>query len=426
MGKDLVLPSASQIRWQNSEFGMFVHFGINTFNNKEWSDGTLSPKMFNPTELNTDQWVSVAKNAGIKYIILTAKHHDGFCLWQTETTDYSVKSSPYKQGNGDVVAEFVASCRKFDMKFGFYLSPWDRNAACYPDKEEYDLFYSAQLTELLTKYANHNEIFEIWFDGAGSQGRSYNWDMIMDICKKHQPDAMIFNMGKPTIRWCGNERGFATYPNWNIVPALKSAEFNPKNPAINGEGDIWLPQECDVPIHCGRWFHHKGIGAIDYRLRLFSVNQLVEIYEKSIGLGANLLLNLAPNEKGLLSDLNVKRLNEFMGKINSMYSDPIATTAGSGSELTLFLPLEQKVDAIELKEEISKGQRVKSYELYANIKGTWRPIISTEKTLTIGHRKIDKLVSPVVTDSIKVVFKETFAEPIILKFCAYSFKSDGE
>jgi alpha-L-fucosidase len=181
MVKELVKPTPAQVRWQNAEFGMFVHFGINTFNNREWSDGTKSPKTFNPKRLNTDQWIQVAKNAGVNYMILTCKHHDGFCLWQTETTDYSVKSSPYKQGKGDVVDEFVASCRKFGMKFGFYLSPWDRHEPCYKDKEAYDKFYAKQLNELLTKYAEHDELFEIWFDGAGSAGREYDWKSIIEI-----------------------------------------------------------------------------------------------------------------------------------------------------------------------------------------------------------------------------------------------------
>ncbi len=342
MVKELVKPTPAQVRWQNAEFGMFVHFGINTFNNREWSDGTKSPKTFNPKRLNTDQWIQVAKNAGVNYMILTCKHHDGFCLWQTETTDYSVKSSPYKQGKGDVVDEFVASCRKFGMKFGFYLSPWDRHEPCYKDKEAYDKFYAKQLNELLTKYAEHDELFEIWFDGAGSAGREYDWKSIIEICKQH-------------------------------------------------------------------------------RKSLFSVDQLVEIYEKSIGYGANLLLNLAPTDQGVFSEIDVRRLNQFVNKIRSMYGTPIATTSGTGTELELHLPIKQKIDAVELREDISQGQRIKAYELYYNAEGSWRPLRSVSKNLTVGHRKIDRLAESVVTDTVKVVVKEIFAEPIISKFCAYKF-----
>ncbi len=422
MAKELVKPTQAQVRWQNAEFGMFVHFGINTFNNREWTDGTRSPKTFNPKRLDTDQWVQVAKNAGVQYMILTCKHHDGFCLWQTETTDYSVKSSPYKQGKGDVVAEFVSSCRKFGMNFGFYLSPWDRHEPCYKDKEAYDKFYARQLTELLTKYATHDEIFEIWFDGAGSAGREYDWNTIIAICKQHHPSAMIFNMGEPTIRWCGNERGFAQYPNWNVVPKKNIDDFILGKQNLIGEGDIWLPQECDVPIHNRNWFHHKGLWGLLYRKLLFSVDQLVEIYEKSIGYGANLLLNLAPTDQGRFSDIDIRRLNEFTAKIRSMYGTPIATSSGTGTELILKLPGQRKIDAVKLREEISQGQRIKGYELYYYSQNTWIPLKTISKTLTVGHRKIDRLSEQVITDAVKVVVNDMLAEPIILKFCVYSFK----
>ena len=200
------LPTAAQLRWQRSGFGVFYHFGINTFTGREWGTGAEDPALFDPAELDTDQWLAVAAAAGARYAVLTAKHHDGFCLWPTATTGHSVAASPWRGGGGDLVAEFVDSCRRHGIGPGLYLSPWDRNAACYPDVAAYDKFYLAQLTELCTGYG---PLDELWFDGAGSAGRSYDWNAIMDLVGARQPEAMVFNMGRPTIRWIGNEDGLA-------------------------------------------------------------------------------------------------------------------------------------------------------------------------------------------------------------------------
>ena len=203
------IPTALQLRWQDTELGLFFHFGINTFYGKEWSDGSLAPGGFSPTRLDPHRWVETAKAAGAGYVVLTAKHHDGFCLWPTETTDYSVRSSPFRGGRGDVVGELAEACDRAHMPLGLCLSPWDRHEPSYPDAAAYDRFYVRQLTELCTRYGH---LFELWFDGAGSEGRRYDWDAIMEVADRYQPQAMVFNMGRKTIRWVGTRTAWPPTP----------------------------------------------------------------------------------------------------------------------------------------------------------------------------------------------------------------------
>lgn len=389
------------------EFGVFCHFGINTFNNLEWSDGTKSPSSFNPTRLDCEQWVRVAKEAGAKYMVLTCKHHDGFCLWQTKTTDYSVKASPYKNGMGDVVAEFVAACRKHGMKFGFYLSPWDRHEPRYKDKVAYDQFYAAQLTELVMQYALKDEIFELWFDGAGSAGREYDWNLFMGVIEQFQPHANRFNMCNPTIRWVGNEGGYAPYPNWNVT-------------RHNGQ-QVWMPAECDVPIRLRHWFHHVGLWGIIYRFSLMSTKKLVTLYERSIGHGANLLLNLAPTREGLFSKTDVNRVLSLSREIRRRYETPLAGTNGTGTEIVLHLPEPSLVNATIAQEDIREGERVRSYCIEANIAGKWQVVKTLEPTISIGHKKIDKFSFPIHTNALRLVILQWDDKPIIQSFRAFRF-----
>jgi alpha-L-fucosidase len=418
--KSILKPNEDQLKWADAEFGMFCHFGMNTFVNKEWSDGTFPPSKFNPTKLDCEQWVTAAKAAGINYMVLTTKHHDGFCLWQTKTTDYSVKSSPWKNGKGDVVAEFVAACRKHGMKFGFYLSPWDRHEPKYKDKDAYDSFYAAQLTELLTQYANKDEIFELWFDGAGSTGRVYDWKRFMAIIKEHQSRAVIFNMGDHTIRWVGNENGYAPYPTWNVAKSEEKDNYLRSIAQTDIPGEYWIPAECDVPIHHFHWFHHTGLKGIIYKKMLFSKDKLVELYERSIGHGANLLLNLAPTKEGLLSATDITRLNEMVAEVRKRYSKPLATISGRGKELVLKLPQKTSINAIILQEDIREGERIRKYHLEALIDGQWKIITLEEPGISVGHKKIDKFVT-LQTDAIKIIVEDSVAEPIIRNFQAFSY-----
>ncbi|MFE5319428.1 alpha-L-fucosidase [Paenibacillus sp. NPDC056579] len=376
----LAKPTVQQLRWQDMELGMFCHFGINTFCDQEWGDGTDSPELFNPTQLDARQWVRTAKQAGFAYLILTAKHHDGFCLWPTATTDYSVKSSPWKHGQGDVVREVADACREEGIRFGLYLSPWDRHEPCYPDKEAYDDFYAAQLTELLTQYG---PLVEVWFDGAGSQGREYDWQRIMGLVKQHQPDAMVFNMGTPTIRWVGNEDGVAPYPCWNTTDSAKLNMYTDETASWLPETPAWVPAECDVPIRKDRWFWHPND---EHTLR--SLDNLIDIYYRSVGHGCTLLLNVAPDDRGLMPEADIKRLIEFMDEIKRRFSNPITRTDGAeGESVLLSLNEETDINHVITMEDIAHGERIRSYVLEAEVQGQWVELVTGS---AIGHKKIDR------------------------------------
>ncbi|MBS4220432.1 alpha-L-fucosidase [Bacillus sp. FJAT-49711] len=403
----LALPTKSQLAWQNLELGVFCHFGMNTFCDQEWGEGTDSPELFNPTELDAAQWVKLAKDAGFKYFVLTAKHHDGFCLWPTATTDYSVKSSPWKNGNGDVVRECADACKEEGIYFGLYLSPWDRHEPCYDDANAYDNFYCEQLTELLTQYG---PIVEVWFDGAGSEGREYNWERIISIVKKYQPDAMIFNMGQPTIRWVGNEEGLAPYPCWNTESAAKISMFSDEKVKWLRDTPEWLPAECDVPIRKLHWFWHPND---EESLR--SLDELMHIYYNSVGHGTNLLLNVAPDNRGLIPECDAERLLEFGAEINKRFSNPLGMVSGNGSELELTLENEMCIDHIVLMENIEYGERIREFEILALVNGEWTVIAEGS---AIGHRYI-KQVPSLKTHKLKLRVTDSVLPPIIKEFSCY-------
>ncbi|MHA1699891.1 MAG: alpha-L-fucosidase [Promethearchaeota archaeon] len=397
-------PSKAQMAWSDLEIGMFVHFGINTFHDLEWSDGSLDPKTFNPEKLDCDQWVRVAKDLGANYIILTAKHHDGFCLWPTETTDYSVASASWKQGKGDVVRSFLTACKKAGMKAGLYLSPWDRHEPCYENKEEYDRFYTRQLVELLTWY-DHKYV-ELWFDGAGSEGREYDWKKIIGACKKYQPQAVIFNMGEPTIRWCGNESGIAPYPLWNIVHISKY------NGIKNDKSEyIWLPVECDVPIRYHTWFYNTK-----NEFAVAPPEEIIKFYLFSVGRGANLLLNLAPDRRGLIPDADANAAKEFGLMRNRLFSEPLATVSGVGNRFEIMLDNTRPVNYIVIREDLRYGQNVCSYNIdVRDGSRDWFRLISGQ---TIGHKKID-FFKTVDVKKIRLEITDYFNEPHVQEFSLY-------
>ena len=400
----LALPSKAQIAWQNLDLGVFCHFGLNTFCDQEWGEGNDSPELFNPKELDAAQWVKLAKDAGFKYFVLTAKHHDGFCLWPTATTDYSVKSSPWKNGQGDLVRECADACEKEGMHFGIYLSPWDRHEPCYEDMEAYDDFYSKQLTELLTQYG---PIMEVWFDGAGSEGRVYNWERIVGIVKQHQPDAMIFNMGQPTIRWVGNEDGVAPYPCWNTESAAKISMYSNESVDWLPGTPEWLPAECDVPIRKKHWFWHPNDEE-----SLLSMDELMDIYYRSVGHGTNLLLNISPDDRGLVPEVDANRLMEFGAEIKRRFSNPLVSISGTGKELELKLESETTINHISIMEDISFGERVRKFEVEAYVNGEW---ISIAAGTAIGHRHIKQIV-PIKTRRLKLKVSESVGTPLIQEF----------
>lgn len=346
-------PTPGQLAWQEAGFGLFLHFGLNTFHGREWSDGTLDPATFDPSDLDAAQWVDVAQQAGAKYLVLTAKHHDGFCLWPTATTAYSVASSPWRGGHGDVVRELAEAGRAAGMPLGLYLSPWDRNAACYPDPAAYDEFYLRQLTELCIRYG---PLFELWFDGAGSEGRTYDWDAIMKVIDTHQPQAMVFNMGRPTIRWVGNEDGLAADPCAYTVDRLGKSMFTTEADTLDGAR--YLPPECDVPIRAHWFWQPDDLGTLK------SAEHLLAIWYRSVGLGAGLLLNLPPDRRGRLDEHDTARLLEVTAELRRRFARPLpARLTHEPGRVVVEFATEVELDHVELREDLTTGQWAGAHEV---------------------------------------------------------------
>ena len=329
-----LVPTPQQLEWQQMEFTAFLHFGMNTFTGNEWGHGTDSPELFNPSELDCEQWVKALKAGGFKMALLTAKHHDGFCLWPTATTEYSVKNSPWKDGKGDVVRELRDACEKYGMKFGVYLSPWDRNAVSYGDSPAYNKFFIEQLTELLT---NYGEVHEVWFDGACGEGpngkkQEYDWTAILAKIRELQPKAVTAIMGDD-VRWVGNEGGMGRDTEWSAT-AMAPGSYTEKNEAMAALGidnmskDLgsreliakaqeayWYPSEVDVSIRPG-WFYHA-----DQDERVRSLANLVNIYYRSVGCNSVLLLNIPPDKRGLIHEVDVQRIKELSEYINKTFAN---------------------------------------------------------------------------------------------------------
>ena len=337
-----LVPTPQQLEWQQMEFTAFLHFGINTFTGREWGDGTESPELFNPSELDAEQWVRALKDGGFKMAILTAKHHDGFCLWPTATTEYSVKNSPWKDGKGDVVRELRDACEKYGMKFGVYLSPWDRNAECYGDSPAYNKFFIEQLTELLS---NYGEVHEVWFDGANGEGpngkkQEYDWEAILKTIRTLQPKAVTAIMGDD-VRWVGNEGGLGRETEWSAT-VLAPGSYTHKETSrvtlgINnmtkdlGSRELlakaqeayWYPSEVDVSIRPG-WFYHAEQ---DEQVR--SLANLVNIYYRSVGCNSVLLLNIPPDRRGLIHEIDAQRIKELSGYLAKTFANN-QVTDGTG------------------------------------------------------------------------------------------------
>ncbi|MCG3198291.1 MAG: hypothetical protein GHCLOJNM_02788 [bacterium] len=419
------VPTARQLAWQEAELVMFLHFGMNTFTNREWGEGTEDPKQFNPTRLDARQWAREAKHAGFKWVILTAKHHDGFCLWPSAHTEHSVRNSPWLEGKGDVVAELAEACREEGLRLGLYLSPWDRHEPRYNDSPAYDEYFKAQLTELLS---NYGPISEVWFDGAGSEGHVYDFPGYYALIRRLQPDAVIAICG-PDVRWVGNEDGVARETEWSVQPA---------NPSFHGAGSskVWYPAECDTSIRPG-WFWHA-----DQDDKVKSLGTLMDVYYKSVGRNSLLLLNVPPNNEGLLPAPDVARLREFRAALEAIFSLDFAlgkpctasnsrggdrayhpgnatdTSAGSywatddsvtEASLEVDLGSPKTFNVARLEEMISLGQRVEKYRLEARVDGEWKKI--TEGT-TIGRKKLDRFET-VAADKVRLVIEKSLACPTI-------------
>lgn len=399
-----LVPTPQQLEWQRMELTAFLHFGVNTFTGREWGDGTEDPAIFNPTSLDCEQWVQTLKESGFKMAIITAKHHDGFCLWPTKTTRHSVASSSWKGGKGDVVRELRDACKKYGIKFGVYLSPWDRNASCYGDSPAYNQFFIEQLTELLT---NYGEVHEVWFDGANGEGPNgkkqiYDWDAILKTIRRLQPKAVTAIMGDD-VRWVGNEKGIGRETEWSataLTPGIypRSGEQN-KELGIFGKAkdlggrDIvaratelfWYPSEVDVSIRPG-WFYHA-----DQDKQVKSLNHLTDIYFKSVGYNSVLLLNIPPDLRGLINENDVQRLKEFSSYLKKTFARNYVLKGNeawhgtSGTVRQYDIQKEALVNAFMIQEDISKGQRVESFLVEAYKDGSW---IHMAEGTTIGYKRL--------------------------------------
>lgn len=403
----LALPTPEQTAWHDLELGMFIHFAPNTWQDQEYDDLSTPLAKINPAQLDTDQWVRVAESMGAKYIIFVAKHVGGFCWWQTETTDYSVKSIPWRSGKADVMAMLAESCRRHGMKLGVYISPADRKhgadvgGRCKTPAEQtrYNAIYRRQLTELLSRYG---ELIEVWFDGSCIID-------VGDLLKKYVPKAMIFQGPQATIRWVGNEDGVAPYPAWNSLPlaAAKSGV------ATSAEGrpdvDAWMPLECDARFRNTWFWNTKNANTLK------SVDPLMDMYYKSVGRGAVLLLNHTPDPTGLIPEADAKRASEFGAELQRHFGKSIAETSGQGEIIELDLGKAQTVDHVIAMEDIRQGERVRAYVVEALMDGVWKEIC---KGTAVGHKKIDRF-APVKTSKIWFRTLSSAGAPIIRKLAAY-------
>ena len=453
-------PSSRQLAVEEMEFYAFAHFTVNTFTDKEWGDGTEPESVFNPTALDADQWVDALKSAGIKGLILTCKHHDGFCLWPSAYTEHSVKNSPYKNGAGDVVREVSDACARGGIKFGVYLSPWDRNCQVYGQGKPYDDYFCNQLTELLTQYG---PLFTVWFDGACGEGPNgkkqvYDWDRYYALIREIQPDAAIAISG-PDIRWCGNEAGDTRESEWSVLPtsvnlqdevaansqtsddtSFRERKVNEMDRDLgsrslmqHANGLNWRPSETDTSIRPG-WFYHA---TEDDKVR--SVETLIDIWYRTVGGNSTLLLNIPPDRRGLFHEVDVARLRGMGDYIRKTFAVNLAEdaviTADSDNgydlpenvkcdsydsyykpfdgenavTLNVKLPEEKTVSHVVVKECIPFSQRIEKYAIDAKVGGEWVEVASGT---TVGYKKIAKF-DAVKTDEIRIRILDSRVCPII-------------
>jgi alpha-L-fucosidase len=461
-----ITPSPRQLSWQENEFTAFFHFTVNTFTDREWGDGKESPAVFNPTQLDARQWIRTVKDAGIKLVILTCKHHDGFCLWPSKFTEHSVKGSPYKNGNGDVVKEVADACRELGIKFGVYLSPWDRHEQSYGDSPTYNRYFQNQLTELLSNYGT---ISEVWFDGACGEGPNgkkqvYDWKTYYSVIRKLQPDATIAVMG-PDVRWVGTESGYGRETEWSVVPAsansLAEISASSQQKAVFGafvpEGDmqktdlgsravitkakglIWYPSEVDVSIRPGWFYHAKEDKSVK------TPEKLLDIYFSSVGRNSLLLLNIPPDRRGLLHENDVLNLQKFKKTVDEIFTvnylsgakiksdshlgkhDPdrcidndnkswwAAAPDRSGAVLELKLKGSQTFNVLLLQENIPTGQRIESFILEGWVNGGWHKLC---EGTTVGYKRLIRF-DTVTTDQVRLRIVKSRLNPTLSSFGLY-------
>lgn len=407
-------PTASQLAWQDTEYYFFMHFGPNTFTGLEWGKGTEHAEVFDPKDLDCDQWCRIAKDAGAKAIIITAKHHDGFCLWPSKYSTHTVRESQWKDGKGDVLRELSDACKKYGLKFGVYLSPWDMNHPTYGTPQYNDVFVN-MLEEI---FANYGPIWELWWDGANGEGpdgkkQVYDFARFERVVRKLSPETIIFSDIGPDARWCGNERGFAGKTNWNTLDTagFKRGSGGPATDTLNQGnmfGKHWIPAECDVSIRPGWFYHHKEDSLVK------TPEELFQIYLKSVGRGANLLLNVPPDTRGLISDVDsaslmgFKKLREesfskdsekhavtymvkdgvknITRKLNDDAAASFETIEKPAQYIETVLDLPAKINCIAIEEFLNEGQNCAAFKLF--LLDQDEHIVKEVNGTTIGHKRI--------------------------------------
>jgi alpha-L-fucosidase len=421
-------PTPPQVAWQDLSFGVIIHFSTNTFLDREWGDGTASPEVFNPTQFDSDQWMKAIRDSGAKYVVLVAKHHDGFCLWPTAQTSYSVKSSPWRDGRGDVVGDVARAARRYGLKFGVYLSPWDRHDPRYRDSAAYDEYYNAELAELAQ---NYGDLVELWLDGAGSGGHVYNFPRIIETLRTYQPNAIVFAdtglFEYGDARWVGNEDGRIPYENWNV---------------IDRHGYLrWRPVEADTPLRIRHWFWHPNDEA-----SLKSLDELLTTWDDTVGHGGQLMLGLAPDRRGLLPDSDVARLEEFGKALRERAAHNLAlqhaavsanaAAALDGNPDTFWTAPERSHHAtLEMSfarpvtfnravtmEWLNDGQRVEKYSIDVWDGHAWKSVAAAR---AIGHEKID-LFAPVTATRVRLNILSSSGPAEIREFQLYNIAPTAE
>ncbi|MBP6979119.1 MAG: alpha-L-fucosidase [Bacteroidales bacterium] len=460
-----VVPTHQQLAWQQNEFIAFAHFGINTFTDREWGDGTEDPSLFNPVDFNARQWVKVIREAGMTMLIITAKHHDGFCLWPSQYTEHSVKNSPWKDGKGDLVAEVASACQEAGLKLGIYLSPWDRHELSYGDSPRYNAYFRNQLRELLTHYG---KISEVWFDGACGEGpngkrQEYDWLSYYRVIRELQPDAVIFGMG-PDVRWVGTESGMGRETEWSVLPDIirpvdslpaigafatdsmfipgdrMDDDLGSRKKLISARTLYWYPSEADVSIRPG-WFYHAHQDSL-----VKTPQQLVDLYFSSVGRNSVLLLNIPPDQRGLISDpdiqslMGMRRILDQIFDTNVLYKATIIASdemenrethflvdgnyntcwsadTGQNSATIEFTLLEpQCFDILMLQENIRSGQRIEQFHLEAMQDGSWKKIC---EGTTVGYKRLLRF-APMTADRIRLVISASRLNPELTEVGIYS------
>jgi alpha-L-fucosidase len=460
-----IVPTPNQLAWQEMEFIVFTHFGMNTFADREWGEGTEDPALFNPTGFDARQWAKVIKDAGMKMIIVTAKHHDGFCLWPSRFTDHSVKRSPWRDGRGDVVDEVARACREAGLKFGIYLSPWDRHEPTYGDSPAYNRHFCNQLRELLTGYG---EVSEVWFDGACGEGpngkrQEYDWWSYYCVIRELQPKAVIFGMA-PDLRWVGTESGYGRETEWSVVPVnlkdpadssslslddlfvpgdMTAEDLGSRDKIAGARALAWYPAETDVSIRPGWFYHANQDGDVK------SPEKLIDIYFSSVGRNGVLLLNVPPDKRGLIHENDVRSLTEMKRILDETFAVNLADGAGvtatserhghraafildeektsfwttpAGVEtasLEFALPEKRTFDIVLLQEEIRVGQRVEEFGLEAWDGNAWQPFAAGS---TIGYKRLLRFPE-ISTERVRLSIIKSRTNPTLAAFGLYKLRS---